>query len=484
MNFNSFAYLVFLPCAAALFWLAPQKLKNPLLLLLSYGFYMCWQPRFALLLLFATLLTYLAGRLIGVRPRKKRLWLALAFTLGLAALFFYKYYGFFSILLENMMGRIGLRLAIPALDLLLPIGISFFTFQSLGYVMDVYRGKLEPEKNLLYYALFVAFFPQISAGPIGRAPQLLPQLRGTRHFCWDNVPEGLLLILWGMFKKVLVADQLAVLVNMAYGQPTTCSGWQLLLATFCFSIQIYCDFSGYSDIAVGSALLFGIRLMRNFDAPYLSTSVKEFWRRWHISLSSWFRDYLYFPLGGSRKGYWRTLLNIMIVFTVSGLWHGAAMTFVLWGALNGGFQVVSILTEKPRAAMRHFLRLNEDGVLLHIFRILCTFTLISAAWIFFRADTFESGLFILKRILLTLGGRHLAAFSTAALGLPISRLSLLGICMPVLLCGDLYRDRLKSHILSSIPLRTAVYFLLAAAVLLLGSYGSGYDPQEFVYFKF
>lgn len=483
MNFNSFSYLIFLPCAAALYWLVPQKLKNPLLLLLSYLFYMSWQPRFALLLLAVTLTTYTAGRLIG-SGRRQRLWLVLSLLLALSALFFYKYYAFFGGLLESVTAKLGLRVSLPALDLLLPIGISFFTFQSLGYVIDVYRGKLPAERNIITYALFVAFFPQISAGPIGRAPSILPQLREPRSFRWDDVPEGLLLIFWGMFKKVLIADQLAVLVGAAYAGPAAVSGWQLILAAVSFSIQIYCDFSGYSDIAIGSALLFGVRLMRNFDAPYLSTSVKEFWRRWHISLSSWFRDYLYFPLGGSRKGYWRTLLNIMIVFTVSGLWHGAALTFVVWGALNGAYQVFSALTERPRAAVRRALRMNEDGSCLRVFRVLFTFALITLTWVFFRADTLDSGIFIVKRMLLALVGRPQAAFDPAALGLPASRLILLGLCMPILIFADLWRDRLKKRILCSIPLRTAIFFILAVSVLLLGSYGSGYDPQDFVYFRF
>lgn len=484
MNFNSFRYLLFLPCAAGLYWLAPKKLRNYLLLALSYGFYMCWQPRFALLLLYVTLLSYGAGRLLGAFPRRKKLWLTLALLLGLLPLFFYKYYAFFCGLLEALLGDVGLRIALPRLALLLPVGISFFTFQALSYVIDVFRGKQEVERNLPVYALFVAFFPQISAGPIGRAPQLLPQLRSPRRLSWDDFTEGVLLLLWGLFKKVLIADQLAVLVNTAYNAPWSFSGWQLMVATAAFSIQIYCDFSGYSDMAIGSARFFGIRLMRNFDAPYLSQSVKEFWRRWHISLSFWFRDYLYFPLGGSRKGYWRTLLNVMIVFAVSGLWHGAAMTFVLWGSLNGLFQVLSVLTEKPRAAVRRLLRVREDGLPIAVFRVCCTFALISLAWVFFKASSFATGLFIVKRMALALIGQPHGVFDLAALGLGRSRLLLLALCMPLLLVTSLRREPIKARLAASLPLRTAVFFLLAASVLLFGSYGSGYNPQDFVYFKF
>lgn len=288
MNFNSLGYILLLPCAAIVYRALPGKAKNVLLLIISYAFYMCWQPKYALLLLFITCLSYFAAIAVDKteRTRAKKLRLALFVILGFTPLFIYKYYNFFCGLIESALAAAGMKLSLGALDIVLPIGISFYSFQAVGYVIDVYREKTPVEKDLLTYALFISFFPQISAGPIGRAPQLMPQIREHRNADWQDIHEGLILFAWGLFKKMVIADQLAIIVNAAFNSPASCSSLQLFIASICFSVQIYCDFSGYSDMAIGSARFFGIRLMRNFDAPYLSRSVKEFWRRWHISLSS------------------------------------------------------------------------------------------------------------------------------------------------------------------------------------------------------
>lgn len=486
MNFNSLGYILLLPCAAIVYRALPGKAKNVLLLIISYAFYMCWQPKYALLLLFITCLSYFAAKAVDKteRTRAKKLRLALFVILGFTPLFIYKYYNFFCGLIESALAAAGMKLSLGALDIVLPIGISFYSFQAVGYVIDVYREKTPVEKDLLTYALFISFFPQISAGPIGRAPQLMPQIREHRNADWQDIHEGLILFAWGLFKKMVIADQLAIIVNAAFNSPASCSSLQLFIASICFSVQIYCDFSGYSDMAIGSARFFGIRLMRNFDAPYLSRSVKEFWRRWHISLSSWFRDYLYFPLGGSRKGYWITLINVMIVFTVSGLWHGAAMTFVVWGALNGLFQVIGTLLSKQRIKLRHKLHISDDAPLLVLLQTVGTFVLMTIAWTFFRANSLYDALFILKRIALGFVGRSPLPFEFASLSLSIPMIFIVSLSIVLLAYTSIRRESVSKKLLESIPLRTCALFVIAAAILLFGSYGGGYNPQDFVYFKF
>ena len=486
MNFNSLGYILLLPCAALGYRALTGRAKNVLLLVISYAFYMCWQPKYALLLLFITCLSYFAARAVDNTERAgaRKLRLALFVIAGFMPLFIYKYFNFFCGLIVSAIASAGLKLSLGALDLALPIGISFFSFQAVGYVIDVYRKKTPVEKDPLTYALFISFFPQLSAGPIGRAPQLMPQFREHRNADWQDVHEGLILFAWGLFKKMVIADQLAIIVNAAFDSPASCSSLQLCIAAICFSVQIYCDFSGYSDMAIGSARFFGIHLMRNFDSPYLSRSVKDFWRRWHISLSSWFRDYLYFPLGGSRKGYWITLLNVMIVFTVSGLWHGAAMTFVVWGALNGLFQVIGTLLSKQRMKLRKLLHISEDAPLLVLLQTAGTFVLMTVAWTFFRANSLYDALFILKRIALGFIGRSPLPFELQSLSLCIPMIIVVIFSIVLLTYTSIRRETVSKKLLASIPLRTCVLFALAAAILIFGSYGGGYDPQDFVYFKF
>lgn len=338
MSFNSIAFAVFLLIVFLLYWKIPKKNQWILLLVSSYYFYMSWKAKYVFLILFTTLVSYLCGLLLGRTEeiKKKRFILGCALFICLGILFLFKYFNFFSGIFGSIMQALSIPLHPITLSLLLPVGISFYTFQTLSYVIDVYRGDVPPEKHLGKYATFISFFPQLVAGPIERTYNLLPQIKQEHHFKYEDAVYGLRQMLWGFFKKIVIADTLAQYVDKVYDAPFSYKGGVLLIVSIFFSFQIYCDFSAYSDIAIGTARLLGIRLMENFKSPYFSESVTEFWRRWHISLSTWFRDYVYIPLGGNRKGKIRKYINTLITFLLSGLWHGANGTYVLWG----GYTVV------------------------------------------------------------------------------------------------------------------------------------------------
>ena len=484
MNFNSLEYLIFLPVTILLYFITPHKYRNYLLLALSYFFYMCWRPEYALLILTSTAVTYLCGRLIGSRPRHKKMWVALSLTINLAILFFFKYFNFAADIITAVLQKAGLAITAPSLDVLLPVGISFYTFQALGYTVDVYRGKLEPEKNFGIYALFVSFFPQLVAGPIERSTNLLPQFKEKHRFSWENIRLGMLPFLWGMFKKIVIADQLAVLVNTVYASPADFLPSQLAVATAAFAFQIYCDFSAYSDIARGSAQMLGFKLMRNFNSPYFAVSVQDFWRKWHISLTTWFRDYLYFPLGGSRCAKWRNYLNIMIIFLVSGLWHGAALTFIIWGFLNGIYQIIGKLLAPVKKAVLDFFHIPENPVLTWL-RYIITFALICLTWVYFRADSIGDANLIVSS-LLGFAETGAGSFTLISMGLSMPALKVLTGALVLLLAADYLQTRIKlnERINSNIVVSCAVWFLLLAVIFIFGSYGAGYDPQDFVYFQF
>jgi D-alanyl-lipoteichoic acid acyltransferase DltB (MBOAT superfamily) len=327
---------------------------------------MCWNAEYALLILTTTVITFGSGMVIekareadNENRSKAKLAVAASFILNIGILFYFKYTNFALGLMGGLLNRVGVGISIPVFDIVLPVGISFYTFQALSYTMDVYRGDIYAEKNFFKYALFVSFFPQLVAGPIERSKNLLKQLQ-PHKFNYEDFRDGFLLMLWGYFLKLVLADRIAIFVDTVYKDYYQFGGMYIVVATMLFAVQIYCDFAGYSVIAMGAAQILGIKLMENFDAPYLSTTVAEFWRRWHISLTSWFRDYLYIPLGGSRKGKLRKYINIMIVFLVSGLWHGASLSFVLWGGLNGLYQVIGSLLMPVRDKLRELLGINRD----------------------------------------------------------------------------------------------------------------------------
>ena len=345
MLYNSFVFLLFFPIVAVVFFVLPHKARQLYLLVVSYFFYMNWNPTYSLFLAFVTLVSYLGAQILHKYVScqdnmKGRTILASTLLLCFSGLFVFKYLNFLNDSVWSLLSLIGIRMEVPHIELLLPVGISFYTFQACGYMIDVYRRQIMVERNFCTYALFISFFPQIAAGPIGRGKELLPQFKVKHYLNREDITTGLRWMLWGYFMKVVVADRLALYTDAVFGNIAHHTGVSILVAAVLFTFQIYCDFAGYSFIALGCSRIMGFRLIVNFARPYMATSVQDFWRRWHISLSTWFRDYLYIPLGGSRCSKWRTRMNLMITFVVSGLWHGANWTFVIWGGLNGLFQVI------------------------------------------------------------------------------------------------------------------------------------------------
>lgn len=401
MLFNSLEFLIFLPITFALYWLTPAKWRYLPLLAASYYFYMYWNPRLVFLIAFTTVVSYLAGILLDKaqnRKRLRRLILALTLVSCLSVLLFFKYFTFFYTAVYDAIQALGGNGPQGYFTVLLPIGISFYTFQTASYVIDVYR-KSEPcERHFGYYALFVVFFPQLVAGPIERPCNLLPQLKAEKKLASLDYSAAFRYMLLGFFKKIAVADAAGLLVNAVYTAPDKAGGFSSLVATLLFAVQIYCDFSGYSDVAVGTAKLFGVNLIENFKKPYTAQSIKEFWTRWHVSLSGWLRDYLYFPLGGSRCHPLRHIFNILLVFFVSGLWHGASYNFIIWGLLHGIFQVIGILTLPMRNRLLKKLGIRETATAVVILRRLVTFSLVLFAWIFFRASTPADALAVLNAV--------------------------------------------------------------------------------------
>jgi D-alanyl-lipoteichoic acid acyltransferase DltB (MBOAT superfamily) len=399
MLFNSFEYFLFLPTVILLYFLMPFRWRNPFLLIASYYFYMSWKWEFGFLMLFTSGVNYIAGLMIhsGRSRRERRLWLALAIVLSLGVLVYFKYANFFIAEMSALLKTLGMTVRESYLNVILPVGISFFTFQALSYSIDVYKGRMHLEKNFVNFTLFVSFFPQLVAGPIERATNLLDQFKKEQHFSSDRLIQGSKLILWGLFKKVVIADRLASYVEQIYASPELYGGSTLFLATFFFAFQIYCDFSGYSDIAIGSAHILGFRLMQNFNLPYLASSIKDFWHRWHISLSTWFADYVYKPLGGNRTSTARWMFNIMAVYLVSGLWHGANWTFITWGGLFGLFYLVE------HAGGRLVKKAGLDDLfdrskIIHVIRVGVVFIAVLVLWVFFRAGSMADAAYIIKHM--------------------------------------------------------------------------------------
>ncbi|MET3113386.1 alginate O-acetyltransferase complex protein AlgI [Pedobacter sp. CG_S7] len=390
MLFNSINFTLFLPVVFALYWFVFKnnlKLQNILLLGSSYFFYACWDWRFLFLLVFSTLLDYCTGIKIAAatKPRWRKFWFWLSISINLGFLGVFKYFNFFSASFAEAIANLGLQVNPWTLNVILPIGISFYTFHGLSYVIDIFKEKIKPERNFVDYSVFVSFFPLLVAGPIERATHLLPQIKTKRTFEYSKAVDGLRQILWGLFKKIVIADNCAYFANTIFNDTTDQSGSTLILGALFFTFQIYGDFSGYSDIALGTARLFGIELLKNFSFPYFSRDIAEFWRRWHISLSSWFRDYVYIPLGGSKGGTWMKVRNTFIIFILSGFWHGANWTFIIWGFLNALYIMPSILLNTNRNNLTIVAKGKLFPSLKDFAQIVITFSLTVFAWIFFRA---------------------------------------------------------------------------------------------------
>lgn len=498
MLFNSLNFLIFFPIVTLIYFVVPQKLRYVWLLAASYYFYMCWNAKYALLMLFSTTVTYLSGLILEwiknqsweeeTAGRGKKICVFASFFLNLSVLFFFKYFDFALNNLNHILKLAHIQLSQPSFDVVLPVGISFYTFQALSYTMDVYRGEIYAEKNFLRYALFVSFFPQLVAGPIERSKNLLRQLAVPVKLDFDRIRDGLLLMLWGYFLKLVLADRIAVFVDTVYGDYSTYGGWYLIIATILFAVQIYCDFSAYSVIAVGAARILGMELMENFNTPYFSRSVAEFWRRWHISLSSWFRDYLYIPLGGSRKGAIRKYLNIMIVFFVSGLWHGASWSYVMWGGLNGLYQVAGEWTRPLRSRIVKLLHLRPETESHKLMCMLTTFFLVDFSWIFFRARRFKDAAEIIKSIATVYNPWILFDGSLYECGLTQKDFTLMIWSILLLFTADLFKYR-NVKIREVIArqeywFRWLVFAVSASLILLVGIWGTGYNAANFIYFQF
>lgn len=490
MLFNSMEFLIFFPIVVLIYYIVPRKMKNFWLLVASYYFYMCWNAKYAVLILFSTIITYWGGICMekAARPGRKKTVLALGFLLNLLVLFYFKYSKLAVNLLVLLLQKVHIQLHVPAFDILLPVGISFYTFQALGYMMDVYRGEIYAERDFFQYALFVSFFPQLVAGPIERSKNLLKQLAVPRQFQLGGGRDGFLLMLWGFFLKIVLADRIAVFVDTVYGDYMTYGGWYLVVATMLFAFQIYCDFYGYSVIAMGAAEILGIHLMDNFDAPYFATSVAEFWRRWHISLTSWFKDYLYIPLGGSRQGRLRKYLNKLTVFLVSGLWHGSQISFVAWGGLNGLYQIAGELLQPVRDRAVTALHLNRNSLGHKAAKVVVTFFLVDFSWIFFRAPQFRAAFTIIKQMLTVKNPWVLFDDSLYQCGLDGRNFRFMLLCLLVLLFADLCK--LKGIQIRSVLMAQDFWFrccflvFAVCAILTFGIWGPGYNEASFIYFQF
>lgn len=403
MFFNSLQFAYFLPVVFLAYWFIPNKSKqsqNLILTAASYYFYSCWDWHFLFLLLFSTLLVYFAGIQIENSSSKtiRKIWLWITISLSLALLGVFKYYDFFAVSLAELGNDLGLHFDPMLLKLILPVGISFFTFHGLSYIIDIYYNRINAEKNVIDYSLFVSYFPLLVAGPIERATHLLPQLKVKREFDFEKAKEGIYQIIWGLVKKVVVADTCAMYANAVFDNYNSMNSLSLILGAIYFAFQIYGDFSGYSDIALGTSKLFGIDLLKNFDFPYFSRDIAEFWRKWHISLTTWFRDYIYIPLGGSRGSKWFQIRNVFIIFLISGFWHGANWTFIAWGFINALYFIPLLLLNRNRNNLDAFKISFDLNSLRIIFNIIITFAITCLAWIFFRAKTIHDAILYIKRM--------------------------------------------------------------------------------------
>ena len=475
MLFNSFEYLLFLPTVFLLYWFVFNKhikWQNLLLLVVSYVFYGWWDWRFLSLIVFSSFVDYFCGLAIekAEQTKTKQRWLSLSMLVNLGFLGVFKYFNFFSSELAIACSALGYEVDALTIDIVLPVGISFYTFQTMSYTIDVYRSKLKPTKDIFAFFAFVSFFPQLVAGPIERATNLLPQFYKKRRFNYQQATDGLRQILWGLFKKIVIADNCAIIVNQVFDNQADYSGSSLFIAAIFFAFQIYGDFSGYSDIAIGTARLFGFNLMQNFAFPYFSRDIAEFWRRWHISLSTWFRDYLYIPLGGSHGGIWMKVRNTFIIFIVSGFWHGANWTFIVWGALNAVYFLPLLLRNKNRTN----LNVAAQGQILVTFKeavqISTTFLLTILAWVFFRAATITDALSYIYSML----SKSLFTLPTV----DVKPLAFIGLLVLVE-----WLQRHNQHglekVSKSLFIRWSIYALIIFSIILFGA-----QSQSFIYFQF
>ena len=478
---------------------------------------MGWNAKYALLIAFSTVATYISSLVIDKLEVKrqalsaqaadsipeskikklqssKKLTVALCLLVNLGILFVFKYFDFFLENINAVLSVFNISVIESGFSLILPVGISFYTFQALSYTLDVYRGTIRAEKNLVKYALFVSFFPQLVAGPIERSGNLLSQINNIHNiklFDYKRISNGLIVMLWGFFLKMVIADRISTLADLALSHDTlwTADSTAIFVGIIAFSLQIYCDFSSYSTIAIGAAEVLGFSLMENFNTPYFSLSIKEFWNRWHISLSSWFKDYLYIPLGGNKKGVSRKYLNLLIVFLVSGLWHGASWTFVIWGLIHALYQIIGDITRKPKASLMQKLNVKTDSISFRLMKMATTFSLVNFAWIFFRAESISDAFTIISRLFTRLDPWSITTGGIYKLGLSVREMNILFTALLIMAVFDFikYKKNLRIDAFLNtqiLPFRWAVIILLLIFVIVFGIYGPAFDAQNFIYFQF
>ena len=496
MLFNSIHFLIFFPIVTLIYFIIPQKIRYIWLLIASYYFYMAWNPVYALLMLTSTFITYLSGILIdranniggGGSTKLKKLWVVLSFTLNLSILFFFKYFYFAVDNINLLLSALHVQLIQPKFDIILPVGISFYTFQALSYTVDVYRKEIYAERNFLKYALFVSFFPQLVAGPIERSKNLLVQVSQKHTFSYERMRDGLLLMLFGYFLKMVIADRAAILVNFVFENYEAYVGLEIAIAAIFFAIQIYGDFAGYSSIAIGAAWVMGFKLMQNFNHPYFALNVQDFWRRWHISLSTWFRDYVYIPLGGSRCSRLKKYRNLAIVFLTSGLWHGANWTYVMWGALHGFYQIVGDILKPVRNKIETIFKVNTQCFSYRLFNIIITFILVDFAWIFFRAPDINTAFTMIQQMFSV--WNPWIFFDNSLYDMGLDRKDFWVLCFSIMILwvvsfmqerGIKIREELAKQ---NLVFRWIIYWIAIIGILTFGIYGPGYNANQFIYFQF
>lgn len=484
MLFNSLHFLIFFPIVTTTYFLLPHRYRWFLLLAASCYFYMAFIPAYILILFITITVDYLSGILIERSSgRKKLVFLMASILTNCGMLFFFKYFNFFNHLFASFTSVAGFSYPVSDLSILLPIGLSFHTFQSLSYVIEVFRGRQKAERSYGVLSLYVLFFPQLVAGPIERPYNLLHQFREEHAFEYNRIVSGLQLMIWGLFKKIVIADRLSSLVDPVYNYPSEFQGFPVIVATLAFTFQIFCDFSGYSDMAIGAARVLGFKLMENFRCPYFADSIPEFWRRWHISLSTWFKDYLYIPLGGNRIALPRWCFNIFVVFLVSGLWHGANWTFVAWGGLHGLYFVISRLTASIRRKTGLVLGSERFPSIWRGFRVLVTFVFVSIAWVFFRANSLEDAFLILARMPQGLGSTFSLKVLSQALQVSAPLILFTFAMILFLQIAEAFRERISVReriIARPLWMRWSLYYAFLSIIILFGRF----DASPFIYFQF
>ena len=498
MQFNSVDFMVFFPVVLIIYFLIPKKGRTIWLLFASYFFYMSWNPKYAILIAGSTLITYICGILLekcstnGAEKAKlnKIIIVAICLVVNLLILVIFKYGNFLIDSVNGILKLLHITVIDGRFNLLLPVGISFYTFQALGYIIDVYRGDVKAEKNLVRYALFVSFFPQLVAGPIERSKNLLSQIQKIQDIkLWNakRVTSGAILMVWGLFIKMVIADRVSILVDTVFDNYYMYGSTELIIAAMGFALQIYCDFNSYSTIAIGAAKIMGFELMENFNTPYFSKNIRDFWSRWHISLSTWFKDYLYIPLGGNRKGKLKKAVNLLIVFLVSGLWHGANWSFVVWGGLHGLYQIIADCVKPLRQKIEKYIKTNCFS--WNFAEIFVTFCLVDFAWIFFRADTVSDAIGFIRRIFMFPTPWTLFNGGAFNLGLDRVEMNILLLGIIILILVDLVRY-CKKVTIDTFLMEQNLWFewfcviALIFMIFVFGEYGPSFDAKQFIYFQF